>query len=140
MPPDAMTIRLHLRRIRVVAVLVDLVERLVVEIADTRRVVRCPDCGHTTTKVHDRRRLKVRDLPTQGRPTTLVWMRRRFTCANCDERFLEEHPELILGRRTHVTRRLARQLVRDVNAMCVLYTSPSPRDGLLSRMPASAGK
>lgn len=31
-----MTIRLHLRRIRVVAVLVDVIERLVVEIADTR--------------------------------------------------------------------------------------------------------
>lgn len=36
MGPDAMTIRLHLRRIRVVAVLVDVIERLVVEIADTR--------------------------------------------------------------------------------------------------------
>ena len=25
-----------------------------------------------------------------------------------------------------------------VNAACLLYTSPSPRDGLLSRMPSSA--
>lgn len=42
MTPDAMTVRLHLRRIRVLAVLVDLVERLVVEVTDVRRVVRCP--------------------------------------------------------------------------------------------------
>ena len=42
MTPDAMTVRLHLRRIRVVAVLVDLVERLVVEVVDVRQVVRCP--------------------------------------------------------------------------------------------------
>ena len=27
---------------------------------------------------------------------------------------------------------------RDVSKICLLYTSPSPRDGLLSRMPSSA--
>ena len=27
---------------------------------------------------------------------------------------------------------------RAVNMICLLYTSPSPRDGLLSRMPSSA--
>ena len=26
----------------------------------------------------------------------------------------------------------------DANSVCLLYTSPSPRDGLLSRMPSSA--
>ena len=26
----------------------------------------------------------------------------------------------------------------DENVLCLLYTSPSPRDGLLSRMPSSA--
>ena len=29
------------------------------------------------------------------------------------------------------------QIVREIDA-CLLYTSPSPRDGLLSRMPSSA--
>jgi transposase len=118
-----MSVRLHLRRTGVVAVLVDLIERLVVEIADTRRVVRCPDCGFKTTRVHDSRRLRVRDLPTRGRPTELVWVRRRFACSECDERHWETHPEIILGRRTHVTRRLARQLVRDVNAMSIREVS-----------------
>ena len=33
----------------------------------------------------------------------------------------------------------AKQSLRDANAtICLLYTSPSPRDGLLSRMPSSA--
>lgn len=45
MEPDRMSVRLRLRRIRVVAVLVDLVERLVVEVADVRRVVRCRIMG-----------------------------------------------------------------------------------------------
>lgn len=119
MSPDAMTVRLHLRRIRVVRVLVDLVERLVVEVADTRRVVRCPHCGFKTASVHDDRRLRVRDLPIQGRPTELQWLRRRFVCGECSERHWESQPEIIIGRRTHVTRRLARQLIRDVNAMSI---------------------
>jgi transposase len=119
MEPDRMSVRLHLRRIRVIAVLVDLVERLVVEIVDTRRVVRCPHCGFKTARVHDTRRFRVRDLPSHGRPTTLVWVRRRFACSECGERHWEDHSEIILGRRTHVTRRLARQLVRDVNAMSI---------------------
>lgn len=119
MEPDRMSVRLHLRRIRVVAVLVDLVEQLIVEIADVRRVVRCPDCGFKTSRVHDTRPLRVRDLPTRGRPTELRWTRRRFVCGECSERHWEDHPEIIIGRRTHVTRRLARQLVRDVNVMSI---------------------
>ena len=119
MEPDRMSVRLHLRRVRVIAVLVDLIERLVVEVADTRRVVRCSWCGFQATRVHDIRRLRVRDLPAHGRPTILVWARRRFSCGECGERFWEDHPEIFLGRRTHVTRRLARQLVRDANVMTI---------------------
>jgi transposase len=119
MSPDAMTVRLHLRRIRVITVVVDLIERLVVEVADVRRLFRCPHCGFKTTRVHDTRRLRVRDLPTRGRPSELRWVRRRFVCGECSERSWETHPEIIIGRRTHVTRRLARQLVRDVNAMSI---------------------
>ena len=37
----------------------------------------------------------------------------------------------------NVIDRLAARLVRRVR-VCLLYTSPSPRDGLLSRMPSSA--
>ena len=33
---------------------------------------------------------------------------------------------------------LAPALPEDLYCLCLLYTSPSPRDGLLSRMPSSA--
>ena len=33
---------------------------------------------------------------------------------------------------------LAASQIRDAVLCCLLYTSPSPRDGLLSRMPSSA--
>jgi hypothetical protein len=38
---------------RVIAVVADAVEKLVVEVADVRRVVRCSWCGFKTARVHD---------------------------------------------------------------------------------------
>jgi transposase len=67
-----MTIRLHLRRLRVVEVIEDVVERLVVAVQDLRTVVRCPHCGFLTARVDERRRVKVHDLAHGGRPTMLV--------------------------------------------------------------------
>jgi transposase len=114
-----MNIRLHLRRLRVVEVVEDAIDRLVVLVQDLRTVVRCPYCGFLTARVHDRRRVKVHDLPHGGRPTTLVWLRRRFVCRHCGERHTESHPEI----RNKVTRRLARQLVRDAEAMTIKATA-----------------
>jgi len=70
MAPDTMRVRLHLRLVRVVTVLVDAVDRLEVEVVSTQSWSRCPFCGFTTRTVHDRRRRRVRDLPTSGRLPT----------------------------------------------------------------------
>jgi zinc-finger of transposase IS204/IS1001/IS1096/IS1165 len=69
--------------------------------ADTRRVVRWPACGYKTSKVHETRRVEIRDLPL-GPPAPLVWLQRRFECPNCGHRHTGDHPE-IEGK---VTRRL----------------------------------
>jgi transposase len=106
---DEMAVRLHLKRLRVVGVVEDEVDRLVIEVADTRKVVRCPFCGFKTSRVHETRRVLVQDLPMGTRPTTLVWLQRRFECDNCGQRHSEDHPEF----EGKVTRRLARQLVKD---------------------------
>jgi transposase len=110
-----MRVRLHLRLIRVLTVLVDTTNRLEVEVTSTRSWSRCPHCGFKTRAVHDRRRRKIRDLPVSGRRTTLMWIRRRFSCGNGDERRLEIHPEFEGG----LTRRLARGLVADANVMSI---------------------
>ena len=115
MAPDSMRVRLHLRLIRVLTVLVDTATRLEVEVVSTRSWSRCPHCGFKTRTVHDRRRRKIRDLPVSGRRVTLVWIRRRFVCGNCDERHLETHPEFEGG----LTRRLARGLVADAKVMSI---------------------
>jgi len=110
-----MTVRLHLRRIRIVKVLRDDETELVVEVADTQSVKRCPACGARTATVHETRRRRVRDLPSLGRPTTLVVQVHRYQCAECDRRFTPEHPELA-GK---ITRRLARTLVSDVRKLTI---------------------
>ena len=43
-----------------------------------------------------------------------------------------------IGRRTTAIVYAKRGIERDPDNVCLLYTSPSPRDGLLSRMPSSA--
>ena len=105
MAVDTMRVRLHLRLIRVLTVLVDTPTRLDVEVASTRSWSRCPFCGFKTRTVYDRRQRKIRDLPVSGRRMTLVWIRRRFSCGNCDERHLEDHLEF----ENKLTRRLARR-------------------------------
>jgi transposase len=110
-----MTVRLKLKRIRVIEVEVDLTERLEVVISDLRSVVTCPFCGLSTTKVHDTRRVKVKDLPIFGAKTTLIWLRRRFTCDNCGGRHLETHPAF----EGKMTRRLARAIVKDARQLSI---------------------
>ena len=49
---------------------------------------------------------------------------------NCDNKQLEEYLLVYGGFKAY--------LEGQVSDACLLYTSPSPRDGLLSRMPSSA--
>jgi len=58
-----------------VALVEDEIDKLVIEVSDTRSVVRCPACGNKTSKVHETRKVVVSDIPI-GRPTTLVFLRR----------------------------------------------------------------
>lgn len=113
MAPDTMQVRLHLRLVRVLAVLVDALDELVVAVASTPGWSRCPHCGYRCRRVHDVRERRVRDLPVNGRPVTLVWRRRRFACDGCGERHLEDHGEFE-GR---MTRRMARAVVADAKVM-----------------------
>jgi transposase len=111
--PDTMAVRLHLRAIRVLAVLVDALDELVVAVTSTASSSRCPHCGFSCRRVHDVRERRVRDLAVNGRPVTLVWRRRRFACDGCGERHLEDHGEFE-GR---MTRRMARAVVADAKVM-----------------------
>ncbi|MGH9165713.1 MAG: ISL3 family transposase [Acidimicrobiales bacterium] len=100
-----MTIRLHLRAMRVLEVVTDLPEALVVAVVALSSVVRCRACGDKTARVH-----------ASGRPMTLVWHRRRFRCSACRATTTETHPFIAEA----ITTRLARQVVRDAQEMTIL--------------------
>ena len=135
MASDVMRVRLHLRQIRVVEVLVDTPAVLRVRVESSQTNLRCPHCGFKCHKVHDTRERQVRDLEVSGRWTTLVWMRRRFSCGNCTERFLEDHDSFD-GK---LTRRMAHRLV----AGCASHVDPCggapPRCALDGDHDAGAG-
>ncbi len=66
MTQDGMTIRLHLKRMKVVRVVEDEIDKLVIEVSDTRRVLRCPACEEGRKRIpcrgalftHPRRRTR----------------------------------------------------------------------------------
>lgn len=126
MARDVVSVRLWLPQIRVLGVVADLPERLVVRVASTVGRPKCPHCGAPSGRTHDRRDNKVRDLEVSGRPVTLVWERRRKVCEPCGRRFCEDHPAFE-GR---LTARLARRVVADARAMTVNAAARRHRLGL----------
>lgn len=56
---------------------------LVVTIETTADLVGCSTCG-VRAEAQDRLRVDVRDLPFGGRPMRLVWLKRRWRCADPD--------------------------------------------------------
>ena len=81
----------------------------------TADVVGCPACG-TRAVGHGRAHTVVRDLAISGRPTVLVWAKRRWRCAepDCDVRTWCERSELIAARAS-LTERARVRLAAMVN-------------------------
>jgi transposase len=77
-------------------------------------VTACPSCG-VRAKAKDRRETMVRDLPVAGRPTVLVWRKRRWACpdSDCATKTWSETSEQI-GPRAVLTHRARREICRRV--------------------------
>jgi transposase len=56
---------------------------VVIRVETTTDVVGCRTCG-VRAEVQDRCRVDIRDLPCFGRPARLVWLKRRWRCADPD--------------------------------------------------------
>lgn len=120
-----MSVRLHLRGVRVTDVVVDTLSELEVAVVSTKKLSSCPYCGESCRRVHDRREKRVRDLEVSGRLPVLLWSRRRFECDRCERRHLETHPQFLGG----LTRRLARRLVQDARVMTIAAVARRHRLG-----------
>ena len=77
---------------------------------------------------------------TAYKPNSQIWQTKVFRADNAHAKtlaiILAHHAplDLLTGQKIDTTKSLAWTNAKD----CLLYTSPSPRDGLLSRMPSSA--
>jgi transposase len=49
----------------------------------------CPCCGHKTTKVHDYRNQKIKDISMFAKQVYIVIKKRRYVCSHCNKRFME---------------------------------------------------
>jgi transposase len=56
---------------------------VVITVETTADVVGCPTCG-VRAQAQDRLRVDIRDLPCFGRPARLLWLKRRWRCADAD--------------------------------------------------------
>lgn len=88
---------------------------LVVAVAVIRSWVRCAAFGFKTCRVHQTKATRVRDCPAFGRPTTLVWQRRRFRCNRCGATTTEGCAQFDRG----LTLRFRRALYSEVIASTV---------------------
>jgi transposase len=80
----------------------------------TADLVGCPECG-AVAELHDRRPCWVRDLPTAGRPVTVVWIMRVWRCAQvlCPKRtWTETSP--VIAPRSSLTERARAEICRRV--------------------------
>ncbi len=77
-------------------------------------VVACLSCG-VRARAKDRRETMVRDLPVAGRPTVLVWRKRRWRCPDpdCETKTWSESSEEIAPRAV-LTHRARREICRRV--------------------------
>jgi transposase len=87
-------------------------DRLDLEVELVARAGCCPGCGRASLQVKERPVVRVRDLPLAGRPTCLLWRKRRYRCEACGRTFTETHPEL--PARQRVTARFRRRLLERV--------------------------
>ena len=84
---------------------------LIVEVAVARPEAPCPACGVFSRRVKETRCQRVRDDRSFGRPTTLVWSKRRFHCqeAACERRSFTESTVQVPAR-SRLTERLRRAI------------------------------
>ena len=79
----------------------------------------CPSCGKKTSRIHDYRQQKVKELPAFGKNVLLLHRKRRYVCS-CGKRFAEPNP--FLSKYQRMTRRVIIGIL-DRLRDCGSYTS-----------------
>ena len=69
----------------------------------------CPNCNALTSKVHDYRIQKMKDIPLQGKSCFLFLKKRRYHCSHCGKHFYKSYP--FIAKYLHRTSRLPDRLL-----------------------------
>ncbi len=64
-------------------------EKLTISIELERREAKCPCCVKVTSKIHDYRTQKIKDMPAFGKMVELMLRKRRYAC-ECGKRSYSE--------------------------------------------------
>ena len=131
-----MTLLCHLPGSRILRVVRDGPNSLLIAAEARRDASRCPACSTLSTSIHSRYRRQPADLPVSGKAIRLRLTIRRFYCHNpsCPRRTFAERLPHLIGRHAQRTRRLAKAQVQTALAL-----GGAPAARLLSHlaMPAS---
>ncbi|WP_243120233.1 ISL3 family transposase [Caloramator sp. E03] len=73
----------------------------------------CPVCGYTTSKVHDYRKQRIKDVPIQFKKTFIILRKRRLVCSECGKRFYEKLD--FLPRYHRMTNRLSFFIINELS-------------------------
>lgn len=74
-----------------------------------QRIHKCPRCGQQTSKVHDYRTQRIKDISAFGKMTIIYLRKRRHICPFCGKKFYEEVP--FLPKYHRMTNRLAAYVI-----------------------------
>jgi transposase len=90
---------------------------IIVTVETTAGIVGCSTCG-VRAEAQDRLRVDIRDLPCFGRPARLVWMKRRWRCADadCEAKTWTEGSDHVAPRAV-ITRRAGMESTRQVGEL-----------------------
>ena len=82
----------------------------------------CPCCGNSTSRIHDYRSQKIKDLPFQLKNCFLILNKRRYVCS-CGKRFFE--PNTFLARYQRMTKRAIMVMLDKLSDIEILQNNNS---------------
>jgi transposase len=94
-------------------------DEVCITVETTADVVGCPSCG-VRALAKERKRVDIRDLPCFGRPARLVWLKRRWCCADpdCEQKTWTEGSPHVPSRSV-LTVRAGAEATRQVGALAL---------------------
>jgi transposase len=91
----------------------DEVVQVVIETVDV--LARCPGCGVSSSRIKDRPRVRIKDLPVSGQRVRLCWRKRRLLCLDTDcPRLSFTETTTAIPPRARLTVRLRERLARAI--------------------------